>query len=75
MRIFYVFCRMVDDIADSDRLIDREKRRYSLQTWREALLSIPRRLQQLPGRFAETDSGLHALDTHYFLELIKGVRI
>lgn len=69
MQIFYVFCRLVDDIADSDTLPIEEKRRQ-LGLWKSALTSPD--LQALPADLRKLIQD-YALDTHYFLELIKGV--
>ncbi|MEO6052874.1 MAG: squalene/phytoene synthase family protein [Chthoniobacterales bacterium] len=69
MRIFYAFCRIVDDIADSEILPIEEKRR-KLTAWKDAFSS--QGLQQLPSDLRKLIQD-YDLNTHYFLELIRGV--
>jgi phytoene synthase len=73
MTIFYAFCRLIDDIADSTELAPEEKAR-ELQTWRESLHdSVPNEpalaseVRGLFGRYAITPAMLE--------EIIEGVEM
>ncbi len=48
MNVFYTFCRLVDDIADSDTL-PPEKKTALLNAWREALHPRPPRATDAAG--------------------------
>ncbi|MEO6848575.1 MAG: squalene/phytoene synthase family protein [Chthoniobacterales bacterium] len=69
MRLFYTFCRIVDDIADSTEL-PTETKRTQLAEWRDAFLSPS--LESLPRDLSKLITD-YALEPRYFLELIKGV--
>lgn len=71
MNVFYTFCRLVDDIADSAALPTGDKAAL-LDAWRAALLEPP------PGSGLLVDD-LHALvakyglDVEHLLEIVRGV--
>ncbi len=77
MNVFYTYCRLVDDIADSDRLPSEEKTAL-LNAWREAL-----RQPSAVGSDAElrlTDQiqtliAKYRLPVEHFTEIIAGVEM
>ncbi len=77
MDVFYTFCRLVDDIADSPSLPPEEKSWY-LNAWRNALEN-PRTTDSAAG--ALLVDHLHAviakyrLSVEHFLEIIAGVEM
>ena len=77
MDVFYTYCRLVDDIADSSALPPEEKSAL-LQAWREALQtpqvagSAPE--NRLIGQIHELIAKYHLSSTH-FLEIIAGVEM
>lgn len=80
MNVFYTFCRVVDDIADSGRFTPEEKT-AQFAAWREALTTLasagepasasagatPRLLEQVRTLIAR-----YGLPTEHFLEIIAG---
>lgn len=82
MNVFYTFCRLVDDIADSPSLPPEEKTGL-LNAWREVLLPAPKALgeQTPPSASARLTDDLHALVVRYrlppehLLEIIAGVEM
>ena len=78
MNVFYTFCRLVDDIADSDALPPEEKTAL-LNAWRAALDDPPQTPQ--PGTDLKLTDQLHALVAKYrlplehFREIIAGVEM
>ena len=77
MNVFYTFCRLVDDIADSDALPPEEKIAL-LNAWRDALRHP---LAILPGPEQKMTAQLQALIAKYrlpvehFTEIIAGVEM
>ena len=77
MNVFYTFCRLVDDIADSDTLPPDEKTAL-LDAWRAALLHPP---SDPAGAEPKMTDQLHALIAKYrlpvehFNEIIAGVEM
>ena len=75
--MFYTFCRLVDDIADSDTLPPEEKADL-LNAWRTVLTRLP--VAPVHGRPLLVDE-LHGLMTRYpipaehLLEIIAGVEM
>ncbi len=57
--IFYAFCRLIDDIADSPDLSPEEKARQlvALERWSEAVSIGPESVDALAGRFHDGSSG------------------
>lgn len=72
MRVFYAFCRQVDDLADEPGL-PLEDRRAGLRSWREALLrdsavpGEPPVASALRGVFAR-----HSVPREWALEVVRG---
>ncbi len=72
MRVFYAFCRQVDDLADEPGL-PLEERRAGLQAWREALLRAnavsgePHVASALRRVFAR-----HSVPVEWALEVVRG---
>ncbi len=65
---FYRFCRIVDDIADSDELTLEEKRQ-ALDAWTRALTTAPSTLpDDLTDLIARRE-----LDTHLLTEIVAGM--
>ena len=77
MDIFYTFCRLVDDIADSESLPPEDKSAV-LQAWRNALRGpvtgrsahAPLLIEQIHGLIAK-----YQLLTEHFLEIVAGVEM
>ncbi len=77
MNVFYTFCRLVDDIADSDTLPPEEKTAL-LDAWREALrqpsatpsVPEPKMTDQLRALIAK-----YRLPVEHFTEIIAGVEM
>ena len=77
MNVFYTFCRLVDDIADSDTLPPEEKTAL-LNAWRDALRhpsadpsdAEPKMTDQLRALIAK-----YRLPVEHFTEIIAGVEI
>ncbi|MDD5201269.1 MAG: squalene/phytoene synthase family protein [Terrimicrobiaceae bacterium] len=66
--VFYRFCRILDDIADSPALAAEEKAR-ALDAWMEALTGG----RHLPADLSEVISR-HGIDRALLLEILSGVR-
>lgn len=73
MRVFYAFCRVVDDLADDDAMPDAE-RRAALARWRAVLLGAETPREPLELEFAELQHR-RALPVEHLLEIIDGVEM
>ena len=77
MDVFYTFCRLVDDIADSSSLTPDEKNEF-LSAWRKAVIQpassgtsvVPLLVVQLQQLITK-----YRLPTAHFLEIIAGVEM
>ncbi len=75
MDVFYTFCRVVDDIADSTTLPAETKREY-LAAWRQNLSSEADAPQpHALGRQIRALMGKYHLQPEQFLEIIAGVEM
>ena len=77
MDVFYTYCRLVDDIADSSTLPPEDKSAL-LQAWRDALQTPPMVGSNLENRLIGQVHGLIAkyrLSADHFLEIIAGVEM
>jgi phytoene synthase len=75
MDVFYTFCRVVDDIADSQTLPPQKKREY-LEAWKQNLTSAPEAPQ--PHALGSQIRALmekYRLKAEQFLEIIAGVEM
>lgn len=69
LRLFYTFCRQVDDVADSPSIPEAMKR-DGLETWLEGLegkIALPEDLEQM--------LATHAIDRRLLREIVLGVRM
>ncbi len=77
MNVFYTFCRLVDDIADSDTLPPEEKTAL-LDAWREALRQPPANQagpeQKMTDQLRALIAKYH-LPVEHFTEIIAGVEM
>jgi phytoene synthase len=71
--IFYAFCRVVDDIADSSQL-PQAQRQAALNTWREALSAPAPGESPLASQVREIIAR-HQIPLPYFHEIIAGVEM
>ncbi len=80
MNVFYTFCRLVDDIADSPSLTPEEKTAL-LNAWRIAIHAPSRSAGQRPPNETRLADEIHSLIAKYhlpsehFLEVIAGVEM
>ncbi len=77
MDVFYTFCRLVDDIADSHTLPPEEKSSF-LDAWRAALQTAPASNPAAGPRLVDQLHGLIAryqLPVAHLLEIIAGVEM
>ena len=77
MDVFYTFCRLVDDIADSETLPPEEKTML-LQAWRDAVQPLEPRKGVQPPLLIDQIGALidkYRLPTAHFLEIIAGVEM
>lgn len=72
MRVFYAFCRVVDDLAD-DPGVPEAQRKRALGRWREVLLGAAP-VEPLEHEFTELQSR-RALPVDHLLEIIDGVEM
>ena len=77
MNVFYTFCRLVDDIADSPSLTPDEKTEF-LNAWREAVVQpAPNVLSAVPLLVGQLQAliGKYRLPVAHLLEIIAGVEM
>ena len=75
MRVFYAFCRIVDDLADEPGL-PVEVRRAGLLAWAEALEGEPKTQEEPPLARALRDVlSRHGVPAHWALEVVRGCQM
>ena len=71
--VFYAFCRVVDDIADSNALPEQE-RRSQLEIWKKAITGPTLGENPLAGELRAVIAKYH-IPTEHFLEIVAGVEM
>ena len=72
MRVFYAFCRVVDDLADEPHL-PMEQRRAGLLAWRRTLLGCAEAAEEPPlSKELKEVLARHDVPAEWALELVKG---